>query len=34
MTVERDVEREFLAGDEWPRMLEAAGVMVAPFAAP
>jgi predicted glycoside hydrolase/deacetylase ChbG (UPF0249 family) len=32
MTEQRDVERAFLAGDEWPRMLEAAGVMVAPFA--
>ena len=33
MTEQRDVERAFLAGDEWPRMLEAAGVVVAPFAA-
>jgi predicted glycoside hydrolase/deacetylase ChbG (UPF0249 family) len=31
MTVQRDVERAFLAGDEWPGVLEAAGVAVAPF---
>jgi hypothetical protein len=34
MTVQRDAERSFLAGEEWPRVLEAAGVAVAPFAAP
>lgn len=33
MTGQRDVERAFLAGDEWPRVLEAAGVVVAPFSA-
>ena len=33
MTGQRDVERTFLAGDEWPRVLESAGVVVAPFAA-
>lgn len=32
MTDQRDVERAFLAGDEWPRVLAAAGVVVAPFA--
>jgi chitin disaccharide deacetylase len=33
MTAQRDAEREFLAGDGWLRMLEAAAVVVAPFAA-
>lgn len=32
MTEQRDVERAFLAGDEWPRVLEAASVAVARFA--
>jgi chitin disaccharide deacetylase len=32
MTEQRDAERVFLAGDEWPRVLESAGVVVAPFA--
>lgn len=31
MTVQRDAEREFLAGEHWPRVLAAAGVTVAPF---
>jgi chitin disaccharide deacetylase len=33
MTEQRDVERAFLAGDDWMRVLESAGVTVAPFAA-
>lgn len=33
MTNQREVERAFLAGDGWLRMLETAGVAVAPFAA-
>jgi predicted glycoside hydrolase/deacetylase ChbG (UPF0249 family) len=33
MTEQRDVERIFLAGDEWPRLLESAGVAVVPFGA-
>jgi predicted glycoside hydrolase/deacetylase ChbG (UPF0249 family) len=33
MTEQRNVERAFLAGDEWPRVLDSAGVVVAPFAA-
>jgi chitin disaccharide deacetylase len=33
MTGQRDVERAFLAGDNWLRVLESAGVVVAPFAA-
>jgi chitin disaccharide deacetylase len=33
MTEQRDVERSFLAGDDWLRVLESAGVVVAPFAA-
>ena len=31
MTVQRDAEREFLAGEHWLRVLSAAGVAVAPF---
>lgn len=31
MTVQRDAEREFLASEHWPRVLAAAGVVVAPF---
>ncbi len=31
MTAQRDVERAFLAGPAWIRVLEAAGVVVAPF---
>jgi chitin disaccharide deacetylase len=33
MTEQRDVERAFLAGEDWPCVLESAGVVVAPFAA-
>jgi len=33
MTGQRDVERTFLAGEAWPQVLDAAGVVVAPFAA-
>lgn len=33
VTEQRDVEQAFLAGDDWPRVLESAGVVVAPFAA-
>jgi predicted glycoside hydrolase/deacetylase ChbG (UPF0249 family) len=33
MTRQRDVEREFLSGDEWPHLLDTAGVVVAPFSA-
>jgi chitin disaccharide deacetylase len=33
MTEQRDAERAFLAGDDWLRMVESAGVAVAPFAA-
>jgi predicted glycoside hydrolase/deacetylase ChbG (UPF0249 family) len=32
MTTQRDAEREFLAGEHWPRVLAAAGITVAPFA--
>ena len=31
MTVQRDAERELLAGDGWPQMLAAANVAIAPF---
>lgn len=31
MTGQRDLERAFFAGPEWPRMLESARVVVAPF---
>ncbi len=33
MTGQRDAERAFLAGDEWPRLVELAGIVVAPFSA-
>ncbi len=33
MTTQREVERAFLAGPAWPRVLEAAGVFVGPFRA-
>lgn len=33
MTGQRDVERVFLGGAEWQRLLETAGVVVAPFSA-
>ncbi len=33
LTTQREVERAFLAGPQWPQVLEAAGVTVAPFAA-
>ena len=32
LTRQREVERHFLAGPDWPRVLDAAGVVVAPFA--